>query len=63
MKRPPSKLKLRIAYEPNRFSSATLNEVYERLAPIKSRTVSKDKDLAQVEDADGVHKSHVEDNQ
>jgi hypothetical protein len=44
MKRPPRKLKVRVAYEPNRFSLDSLNAVYERLNPIESRTVSKDED-------------------
>ena len=44
MKRPPTKLKVRVAYEPNRFSLDALNAVYERLNPIESRTVSKDED-------------------
>ena len=44
MKRPPRKLKVRVAYEPNRFSVDSLNAVYERLNPIESRTVSKDED-------------------
>ena len=44
MKRPPTKLKVRVAYEPNRFSLDALNAVYERLNPIESRTVSQDED-------------------
>jgi hypothetical protein len=44
MKRPPSKLKVRLAYEPNRFSSDALHDVYERLNPTKSRTAPKGND-------------------
>ncbi len=58
MKRPPRKLKVRVAYEPNRFSLDALNAVYERLNPIESRTVSKDEDKQTV----CVDRSNVEGN-
>ncbi len=58
MKRPPRKLKVRVAYEPNRFSVDSLNAVYERLNPIESRTVSKDEDKQTV----CVDLSNVEEN-
>ena len=58
MKRPPTKLKVRVAYEPNRFSLDALNAVYERLNPIESRTVSKDED----KEAVCVDLSNVEEN-
>ena len=58
MKRPPRKLKVRVAYEPNRFSLDSLNAVYERLNPIESRTVSKDEDKQTV----CVDRSNVEGN-
>jgi hypothetical protein len=59
MKRPSTTLKVRVAYEPNRFSLEALNAVYERLNPIKSRTVSKAEDKQQTVCAD---LSHVEEN-
>ena len=58
MKRPPTKLKVRVAYEPNRFSLDALNAVYERLNPIESRTVSKNEDKEIV----SVDLSNVEEN-
>ena len=58
MKRPPTKLKVRVAYEPNRFSLDALNGVYERLNPIESRTVSQDEDKQTV----CVELSNVEEN-
>lgn len=41
MNKRPAKLKIRIEYEPNRFSSEHVISVYERLKPIVSSTASE----------------------
>jgi hypothetical protein len=38
-----SDLKVRVQFEPNRFSSEFLNKVYEQLKPIDSRVLSKER--------------------
>ena len=60
MKRPATKLKVRIAYEPNRFSSDALNDVYERLNPTKSRSASKEDNKDK--EGNGADQSTVEGN-
>ena len=42
MKKRDSNLKIRVAFEPNRFSSECLVKVYEQLKPIDSRIISND---------------------
>jgi hypothetical protein len=38
-----SDLKVRVQFEPNRFSSDFLNKVYEQLKPIDSRILSNER--------------------
>ena len=40
MKRGHSRVKIRVEFEPNRFSSECLAKVYEQLKPVDSRVVS-----------------------
>lgn len=42
MKKCPPKLKVRVEYEPNRFSSYSLSQVYEQLKPVQSRPVTNE---------------------
>ncbi len=37
-------LRVRVEYEPNRFSGECLEKIYEQLHPTKSRAVTPDKD-------------------
>ena len=37
-------LRVRVEYEPNRFSDECLERIYEQLHPTKSRPVTPDKD-------------------
>ncbi len=43
MKKRHSNLQIRIEFEPNRFSSDWLVEVYEQLRPVDSRIVSNER--------------------
>lgn len=41
MKKHPPPLKIRVAFEPNRFSSDSLTKVYEQLNKIQSYPITK----------------------
>ena len=43
MKKRHSDLKIRVEFEPNRFSSDYLIEVYEQLKPVDSRIISNER--------------------
>ena len=50
MKKPRQRsLRVRVEYEPNRFSDECLERIYEQLHPTKSRAVTPDKDNKQSE--------------
>ena len=43
MRKRRSTLRIRIEFEPNRFASNCLAEVYEQLKPVDSRVVSRER--------------------
>ena len=48
MKKRHSNLKIRVEFEPNRFSSDYLVKVYEHLKPVDSRLVSNEQQKKEV---------------
>lgn len=48
MKKPSQPLRVRIAYEPNRYSSDCLVQIYEKLGPVTTRVPTRELDKAEL---------------
>lgn len=48
MKKRPPQLKIRVEFEPNRFSSDSLAKVYDQLKPVQSRPITHEQENDEV---------------